>query len=430
MIAGKIKIGGTPWMKALFEGEAGDVSMFAVGRGLKLGVRAVEDMQTDALYASINAMNGALDAAFPKPIAAIPKTALAGWKNWNRFMDFAMWERFNTGAKLTVFAKEYEKAILRNVELYKKNPNKYKLRSEDDIGTDVAEYVNDAFGGLDWYRMSENTTNRIWRTMKLEANSPSGRRLQQILMFAPDWTVANIRILSKAFPFMALRGKQKFSSIRGGEGRYSALAPTLLSQMHRQYALRATLFYMTTANAMNYLMSGHSIFDNDFHDKGDDRSWDEKLEDMSFVDLGDNRKMVWSKQYTEFFHWGSKPFRQGMNKMGTVPRIPAEVLMNQKWLSPRGRAPAVYDEDAAFWEKAAQISKHLAGKPTPITLQQINEQRWAGLAGSVGHPIYGGDKDPIIGGEDNKEESRSTKSRERREKRREKKRKERRSSRN
>ena len=61
-------------------------------------------------------------------------------------------------------------------------------------------YVNDAFGGQNW----ENIANRIqtpWlKSMMQTTFAPGSRGYMQLLMFAPDWTISNIRIIAKSLP--------------------------------------------------------------------------------------------------------------------------------------------------------------------------------------------------------------------------------------
>ena len=131
------------------------------------------------------------------------------------------------------------------------------------------------------------------------------------------------------------------------------------------------MYYAILANGMNYLFSGHMIWEN---------------EDPLSIDLGDGRKATASKQFTEPFHWLTNPVKTAMNKAGILPRLAFELGQNQKWLSPRGHAPPIWEEGES---PVIESAKHVGSKFVPIAGQQIYEQGAAGLSGFLGHPIYG-----------------------------------------
>ena len=179
----------------------------------------------------------------------------------------------------------------------------------------------------------------------------------QLLMFAPDWTIANVRILTKALPGMS---KSK-----------------LQSGLHKRYALRGALYFATVANGINYMMTGKPIWEN---------------KEPTRVDLGDGRTMTFSKQFVEPFHWATQPGKTFVNKMGVIPRGVLEQALAKKWISPR-YSPPMFDKDATKGEKAIARAKHVGSKFVPIFVQQIYAQGPSGVAGFLGHPIYGKKKE-------------------------------------
>lgn len=339
-------------LNMLRNGKAGDVVDVALKAGLKIGT--IEDVGTDIFYGALKDIQAVAD----KSLATKPfKWAAKGVEKANRVVDDIMWDKIATGSKLAVFMKEYEKAILKNISQHQKNPKKHPLIPKEKLAEEVAEFTNDAFGGLNWRRMAEGVESKWGRDFAMAINSPPGRRAMQLLMFAPDWTIANVRILVKALPGMS---KSK-----------------LQSGLHKRYALRGALYFATVANGINYMFTGKPIWEN---------------EEPSRVDLGDGRTMTFSKQFVEPFHWATQPGKTFVNKMGIIPRGVLEQALAKKWISPR-YSPPMFDKDATETEKAIARAKHVGSKFVPIFVQQIYDQGPSGVAGFLGHPIYGKKKE-------------------------------------
>ena len=87
-----------------------------------------------------------------------------------------------------------------------------------------------------------NTNSPILRELAWSTFKPGSRGWLQLLFFAPDWTIANIRIIGKALP-----GVTKDPD---------------LARIYQMYALRAALYYATIGTALNYMFSGHSQLEN------------------------------------------------------------------------------------------------------------------------------------------------------------------------
>lgn len=169
----------------------------------------------------------------------------------------------------------------------------------------------------------------------------------QIALFAPDWTIANLRILAKALPGVS-RNKR-------------------LAKLHRMYFLRGAAFFGIVGNGINYMMSGHHMWEND---------------DPTYVDMGDGRKMTFSKQFVEPFHWATHSGHTGWNKFGILPKWGIEQVMGVHYFSPKhGTGPK--------FEKPSDRLIHTGKKFTPIFIQQMIDQGASGVAGFLGHPIYG-----------------------------------------
>jgi hypothetical protein len=116
----------------------------------------------------------------------------------------------------------------------------------------------------------------------------------QLLLFAPDWTISNIRIIAKSLP--------AFESDEG------------LRRMYQYYFARAALTYAAAGSALNYIFSGHSILENT---------------DPTRIDLGNGQVLTFSKQLMEPFHWITDPQSTGLKKIGSLPLQQASASVEQ-----------------------------------------------------------------------------------------------------
>ena len=140
-----------------------------------------------------------------------------------RWFDRITWDRVFTAAKLHTFLQVLDSPKLKGV------PNTLVIKPGDTIGqiyakaSKAAQFTNDAFGGQNW----EQLANRIQTSwVKLLAQTtlrPGSRGYMQLLLFAPDWTISNVRIIAKSLP--------AFESDEG------------LRRMYQYYFARAALTY-------------------------------------------------------------------------------------------------------------------------------------------------------------------------------------------
>ena len=166
-----------------------------------------------------------------------------------------------------------------------------------------------------------------------------------ILMFAPDWTISTT-----------------LSAIRALDLRPSQAE---LSSLHRQYMVRAALYTFAAAEALNYTMSGHHLWEN---------------EDWTVVELGDGSTMQLSKHFFEPFEWARKGPQEALNKLGAVPSEIAEQVSGRQYLSTQG-APKL--------EGAGPRVAHAAKRFLPFSGQQGLAGNLEGaLSGTLGIPIY------------------------------------------
>jgi len=339
-------------LKMLREGGAGDMVDQALRGGVKIGT--IDDIGVDQFYGMLADMKTGVDKYIPTKVGkAIVKSPVQAFEQLSRKIDSFMWDNLMTGMKLAAYGKHMEMATAKG---FKGRVSRLGAapRTVAEASEEAATFVNDAFGGLNWRRLAEDVQNRYGRVVAMSAFSKSGRAAMQLGMFAPDWTIANIRIIGKNF------APQKSGAQRA---------------MYAKYLARSTLMYMTLADGVNLAMSGHHIWEN---------------EDKTTIDMGDGRRMVASKQLMEPVKWVDDFWKTGMNKLGIIPRTIAEFGQAKQWISAYGKAPNIWEADDETLVKWGKGLMHVGKKFVPIGIQQTMQQGpQAGSTGLFGHPIYG-----------------------------------------
>ena len=226
----------------------------------------------------------------------------------------------------------------------------------------AAEYTNDAYGGLNWRQIYEDTTNPLLKKILGEAYNPSGRRILQLLLFAPDWTTANIRIIGKAFP--------GFNKDPIGRKLYQA------------YAMRAALIYATFGSALQYMFTGKSLLEN---------------KDPTKIDLGNGDTMVFSKQLMEPLHWAVHPYKTLVSKQGSTLKLTEQLLFNKKYLTSPWPSP-ISEADLFSLYRARDYGEQIGMSLLPFAFRGVVEQMQKDdldfqdainyIIGNFGHPIY------------------------------------------
>ena len=104
---------------------------------------------------------------------------------------------------------------------------------------------------------------------------PGSRGYMQLLMFAPDWTISNLRIIGKSLPAFEANSDAR--------------------RMYGYYFAKAAIIFGVVGNALNYMFSGKSVLEN---------------KDPTRIDLGNGDVLTFSKQLMEPFHWITDPQKQ------------------------------------------------------------------------------------------------------------------------
>jgi hypothetical protein len=330
-----------------------DIVKFA--QSARLQISTPEDVGFDRFYANIRGIDRFFKHHFGiKSIEKVEKVY--------KWFDRITWDRLFTQAKLYTFLKQLDKLV-------QPGDTQAIIYSKAKI---AAQFSNDAFGGQDWVGITQKITNPMIKKLSQTVFAPGSRGYMQLLMFAPDWTISNIRIIAKSLP--------AFES------------DPMARRMYQYYFARAALMYATVGTGLNYIFSGHSQLEN---------------KDPTRIDLGDGQVLTFSKQLMEPFHWITDPQNTALKKIGSVPRATIEILTNKKYLTTKWSPNLTTKDDTAI-EKAIAIGGKAGEKLLPIWLlssvrtiseRYENEGISADLAsdvaldyvlGQLGHPRYKG----------------------------------------
>ena len=310
-------------------------------------------------------------------------------------IDHVTWKFLHDRFKLSAYMLHKERMMYDRVG-GKKVRNKI---SDEVAGREAATFANDAFGSLDWndftarlYEYAAANPNRIRgkAANKLAQLLPvNKRRWLNLGLFAPDWTISNIRIIARTITGMPRMSKAMLKRIQRGnwEGIPEAQAVVKAWNMYAAYSLRAGIY----TSALWYAMT--KAFSSEEPEMGD--FWDFWTgENSGRLDLGDGESMVISKQIAEPIHWLQHPTHTLMNKTSIVPKTALEALFNKQWFSlkqgmPLG--PRLVEEDGQ-----QHYAKWLIGKGIPIVAKPIFDEDldWTErvervFTGFWGFPQYG-----------------------------------------
>lgn len=266
-------------------------------------------------------------------------------------LDYATWNVLHDGLKLLTAEKYLEKAKI-------DHPNV----SESVLRKEIAQAVNNIYGGLDWYEMARNANNKFAEKLSMNLLSPEGRRGLQMVLFAPDWTISTVRAFTESIPKNILKPMEWDLS----KGLSGLQKPLTRGDYARRYQMRFALYYLTLFNGLNMALSGHPIWEN---------------EDKTSIDLGDGRTMAMMKHPMEPFHWMSDFDKTLANKLGFVPKSAIKTLGGVEYASPL--APKMEDPSAAY------RAKSLLKDALPFSMGSLDKGWQETLGGFVGLPIRG-----------------------------------------
>ena len=333
-----------------------DVFEFARAGGLVIE-RGTIDQAHDRFYSVVNrtisGVNNLLGyQAGTKSIGKVKKVF--------EWFDRVTWDRVYTGSKLFSFLKNFER-------LAKPGDQPFNIYANARIASQV---TNDAFGGLNWTKITQEIQNPFFKKLAQTVFQPGSRGYLQLLLFAPDWTISNLRIAFKALPLFESNPDAR--------------------RLYQLYFARTALIYATIGSALNYIFSGHGLLEN---------------KDPTRIDLGNGEVLTFSKQFMEPFDWVTNPYGTGVKKLGSLPKSVVEVLTNKEYLTGKW-SPRITEYDDNNITKAIKYGGQVGKKFLPIWVQQATETIEKGLIkdgisvdlaadvalswflGQTGHPKY------------------------------------------
>lgn len=269
------------------------------------------------------------------------------------------WDYLHTGGKLMVANAYLEKARLQAA----KNGKPF---DEDAARLEIARFVNESFGGLNWYDVVRQTENQFAKRMALAAYSPAGRRGLQIVLFAPDWTISTLRAFGAALP----KGLNptKWNPVEGVKGM---MTPTTKSDYARLYQFKTALTYLTLINAINIMVAGRPVWEN---------------KDPTRIEFPDGTSMQAMKHAMEPAHWIMDPDKTLTNKLGFIPKALMIGLGGLEYGSPN--APKLIDRSATN----RLITAAKGALPFQVSAAMSAPEGEGGkraLLGTLGFPVYG-----------------------------------------
>jgi len=312
-------------------------------------------------------------------------------------IDFLTWEYLHDRFKLAAYLKHKEKMMK---AMRKDGMTEAEVKKLDEVSSKkAAEFANDAFGSLDWndfttrlYSYALENPNKLRGKIadKIASLMPvKNRRFLNMFLFAPDWTISNIRIIGKTFSGLPKVSKALAKRVQKGnwEGDPEAEAVFRAWNMYAAYTMRAGI----TTSAMWWAIS--EMF-------SDEEPTMEALgefwggETSGKLQLGGGESVVISKQIAEPIHWLQHPQHTLLNKGSIIPKTLVEGMYNKQWFSmkkgfPMG--PEIIDADGT-----SHTSKWLFGKMVPIVTKPMfdNKLSWSErfertFTGFFGFPQYG-----------------------------------------
>jgi len=370
----------------LRNGDDGGMIDFAIASGL--GINGTEDMlaQDDVFYAGMNDLSKAVSKMGAGKLAdklGIPylgkANAIDGYVAMNKAMDKFMWDTIMTGGKLVAFVDKFGKlrADTANDHL-----------SDIELGRKIAKFLNDAQGGQDWLALALGIENKMLRDLALKVTSPNLRKWMQIILFAPDWTLSNIRVQGKAATQSARAVLNRTGNIFGIEALKNIETDRVSRKLYNSYQIRSIMWYAVVGTALQCMWGEECrpVWEN---------------EDPARVDRGNGETMMFFKQFTEYFHWFTNPFGSFLSKMGNYPKWAMETVMRENYINTRNfeifgeDKPESKSEWELTWKRKYEGDfMHTVRKFMPIWLSAVlNAPEGKGferfIHGQLAAPIYG-----------------------------------------
>ena len=231
---------------------------------------------------------------------------------------------------------------------------------------EIGSFVNDSFGGLNWFKAATETQNEFGKRIAMAAYSPAGRRGLQIALFAPDWTLSTLRAFTSALPKEL--NPTKWQPVEGIKGM---ITPTTKADYARLYQFKTALTYFTLLNAINMMTANRPIWEN---------------KDPTRIEWPDGTSMQAMKHAMEPYHWIMDPDKTFANKLGFIPKAIIVGVGGVEYASPA--AQKLVDQSAvgrleAVGAMVAPFQFQAAGSAPE------GEGFERAALGTLGFPVYG-----------------------------------------
>lgn len=246
---------------------------------------------------------------------------------------------------------------------------------EVSAGKASSRFVNDAFGTLNWDDFSKRLYDYAYRNPgKLRAKmsataaralAPSQRKWMNAVLFAPDWTIANLRIIATTFTDLPKVSKHKLNQIIHGKWE-SKEAKEIVDAygMYRNYTMRAGFYTTGLWFMMNELFSDEESNMENFAE-----FWE-----TGKLNLGGGETQVISKQLFEPISWALDPYSTFAGKTAIVPKTIIEGFTNKQWFhikDGRYMGPDIVDRRTG----ETHLGKWALSKVTPIVATPFLDNR-------------------------------------------------------
>jgi len=271
-----------------------------------------------------------------KKVTKVESTLKALEEFQEKTFDKFTWDYLHTGMKVDTYLRMMEQYKIGKVG---------KGIPEEQFRQGAASFVNDTFGGLDWYRLVSEAKTEAGRRIAQSALKPSARDVLGIAFFAPDWTLSTLRAMTKALP---------------GGAKNPANA-----QLAKRYAMRTAVMYLTIMQGLNFAASGHFTWDND---------------DPTRIDLGDGTTLQFAKHSMEATEWARDPWKTFGNKMGFIPRTTIALQTGKQYT---GGPPIESRTSYVAGQVLPFTARSLGGELDPYVTMKRSVMSMFGM------PIYG-----------------------------------------
>ena len=323
----------TPGMKSKgLQAIAGQEGYRELTQGMKngLGLGVLEEVRGDTLINALRQIGNSAermtnDITHFKPLGKVVAAPFRTTARVQEVIDKHLWDHVNTGLKATTYLTTIERMVLEDAR--RANETGRPLTDINLLRQRAAQFTNDAYGNQNWNQMAMNVRGHMKHRLAAALNKPSTRGYIRMLVFAPDWSLSNFRVIAKN-----LDVKDKAHS------------------EYMRYAARSAILFAFVAETLQQTAGQGSIFD-------------DSLKDALRPDLGGGKQMEISKQLAEVLRIGIHgPWHVFSHKMGTLPKS----LIESDDL----------EEFVKYWGNAS----------IPIGVKQAIENE--DVSGILGAPIY------------------------------------------